>query len=251
MSRGPDQRSAERQSEERFVRSADPSLTPEANRLLSDELRAVLGRDRVRVPVDAPRREDDAHGRFAPALANLVSSRQIVLVSLLVALVVGAIATLATGSWWGLVGALAVHAVATLLAATGAIRLSTQLEHVSPTVAAKLEEEGVADPDAVFGDLVETYAGGGPGAPTAQTLSGGDDDRQAARPADDPAGAAVEQRTTMTPSSEVTDPAGAGAGAGPGAGRGPTRGRLTVLAAAVVVGVVAFMVLMGVVAGLI
>jgi len=163
VSRAPQERHAdEQQQEERFVRSADPSLTPEANRLLTEELREVVGRDRVRVPAGAPRREDDAHGRFPPPLANLVSSRQIILVTLLVALVVGAIATLVTGSWWGLVAALGVHALGTLAAAAGAFQLARQQEHVSPNLAAKLEEEGVADPDAVLTELADEYGRGAP-----------------------------------------------------------------------------------------
>lgn len=159
MTRAPQQRNADEQREERFVRSADPSLSPEANRLLTEELREAVGRDRARVPADAPHREEAAHGRFPPALANLVSGRQLVLVTLLVALVVGAIATLVTGSWWGLIAALAVHAVGTLLAAAGALQLARQQEHVSPNLAAKLEEEGVADPDAKLTELVEEYGG--------------------------------------------------------------------------------------------
>lgn len=61
---------------------------------------------------------------------------------------------LLTHSWWALVAACAVHATGTLLAAGGAFELMMRGEHVSPEVAAQLEEEGVADPDRVLTELV-------------------------------------------------------------------------------------------------
>ncbi len=38
------------ETERRFVRSEDPELTPEANRLLTEDLREVVGRDEVEGP---------------------------------------------------------------------------------------------------------------------------------------------------------------------------------------------------------
>lgn len=243
------------ETEERFVRSDDPNLTPEANRLLTQEAREAVGRERVRVPAGREPRPQPAGPRRSPLAANLIANRQVMLVTLLVALVVGGIVTLVTDSWWALVAALALHAVGTLLAAGGAIQISTQTEHVSPSVAARLEEEGVSDPDRLLTDLVESF-GPEPEAesPTAEALSGGAADDHTARPADQPARAAAQQRTTMTPSSAPSEPAGAGeqlGGADLGAGDGaPTAKRLIPIAALVVAGVVVFMVLMGVVSGL-
>jgi hypothetical protein len=46
----------------REVRSDDPSLSPEANRLPTEELREVVGTDRVRVPRGTPRQSERSHG---------------------------------------------------------------------------------------------------------------------------------------------------------------------------------------------
>ena len=66
------------------------------------------------------------------------------------ALVVATIAALATGSVWALFLALAVHFAVTAVVATRALRLLTQVEKQDPTTVARLQQEGVADPE---GDL--------------------------------------------------------------------------------------------------
>jgi hypothetical protein len=48
--------------EVREVRSDDPSLSQEANRLLTEELREAVGADRVRVPRGTPRKSERSHG---------------------------------------------------------------------------------------------------------------------------------------------------------------------------------------------
>ncbi len=77
----------------------------------------------------------------------------------LAGLVIGAIVGLATGSGWALVVALLVDACATAIVAFGAILLATEVEHVSPSRAARLEREGVRDPDEKLTELVQQYAG--------------------------------------------------------------------------------------------
>jgi hypothetical protein len=90
-----------------------------------------------------------------------------------------------------------------------ALQLTTQVEHVAPAVAARLEEEGVADPDRVLTDLVESHADDEERRGTAQIVSGGANELTA-RPEDDPARATAEQRTAMTPTGRVSSPAGQG-----------------------------------------
>jgi hypothetical protein len=80
-------------------------------------------------------------------------------VTFLTMVVVGAVVSLATGSWWALIAALGVHALGTLLVAVGAIQLTTEVEHASPQVAARLEAEGVRDADKLLSELVEEFAG--------------------------------------------------------------------------------------------
>jgi hypothetical protein len=148
----------EHQAERREVRSQDPSLTPEANRVLTEELRQVVGRDVVEVPADRPRHERARHGARPGPLVDLTANRLLIGITFLAALVVGAVISLATGSWWFLLLALAVHAITTLIVVGLVLRMTTQTEHLSPGAAARLEDEGVGDPDAVFSDLVHEFA---------------------------------------------------------------------------------------------
>ncbi len=149
---------ADRELERRIVQSADPALSAEANRLLTAEMRRIVGRDEVEVPVGTPHRERGRHAGHSLYSATLVGNRLVIIVTFLTAVVVGAIVSLATRSWWALIVALAVHAVGTLLVGAGAIQLTTEVEHASPQVAARLEAEGVRDPDKLLTELVQEYA---------------------------------------------------------------------------------------------
>ena len=118
-----------------------------------------------------------------------MSMRPLFIVTLLAALTVGAVIGLSTGSWWALVVAAGVHALGTMVVASGAIQLTTQIEHASPQTTARLEEEGVADPDRVLSDLVEEYTGEAESSPAAGVISAGDSGSQAP----------AAQRRAMTP----------------------------------------------------
>lgn len=152
------ERRTERRTERREVRSQDPSLTPEANRILTEEVQAVVGRETVEVPADRPRRDRARHGERPGLVVGLVANRLAIGITFLGALVVGAVVSLATGSWWFLLLALAVHAVATLLVVGLVLQMTRQTEHLSPSASARLEDEGVGDPDAVLSELVEEFA---------------------------------------------------------------------------------------------
>jgi hypothetical protein len=189
-------------TERRAVRSEDPSLSPEANRLLTEELRDAVGRDTVEVPVGTPRRATERRGGgHSPVVATISSHRQLFVVSLLAALVVGAIVAFTTGAWWAVVVALGLHALGTMLTATAAVQLTTEVEHVAPETAARLEEEGVADPDRVLTELVEDFAAAEHAGGAPEVISSGNNERTV-HAGDDPARATVEQRTAMTPQSE-------------------------------------------------
>jgi hypothetical protein len=150
----------------------------------------------------------------------------LVVVTFAAALVVGAIIVIATRCWC-------------------AIRMTTITEHVAPATAARLQAEGVRDPDRRLTELVER-AHGESERGLRETLSNRYDD-QAAAPEDDPARVTVEQETTMTPASRPGRAPGVGAGA-EGAS-GPPAARTLVAWRAAVVAVVAFMVVVGFVVG--
>lgn len=197
------------ETERRFVRSEDPQLTPEANRLLTEELREVVGRDEVEVPRDTPHRAQEAHATHSPLAGTLVSNRPLIIVTLLAAVVVGGIISLATGYYVAVLLAVGLHALATLLVAAGAIQLTTQVEHVAPETAARLEQEGVADPDRVLTELAEEFAGATEAGGVPEVIGSGHNE-QTTTAQDNPARNMLEQRTAMTPQSGTGQAAGEG-----------------------------------------
>ncbi len=142
-------------------------------------------------------------------MATLAANRLVLVISLVVLITIGIVVSLTTGSWWALVIALAIHAIGTLGAATAAIQLSTEVEHVGPTTAALLEDEGVGDADQILSELVEDFAGATEAHGVAEVISTGNNEN-AADPDRERAQATVEQRTAMTPSSRGSSPAGSG-----------------------------------------
>jgi len=170
-------------TEARFVRSDDPQLSAEANAALTDEARRAVGADRVCMAAGSADPAERSRAGRSAAMATAVSLRPVFIVTLLAGLTIGAIISLATGSWWALIAAAAVHATGTMVVASGAIQLTTQTEHASPQTTALLEQEGVADPDRVLSDLVEEYTGPADSSPTGGVVSAGD--TASAAPADE------------------------------------------------------------------
>jgi hypothetical protein len=195
--------------EVREVRSDDPSLSQEANRLLTEELREAVGADRVRVPRGTPRKSERSHGGRGGLATELAANRILLAVTFLVMLVLGVVVALATGAWWAVVAACIVHAAGAFAVLTILGSAATQTEHVDPAVAARLADEGVPDPDAQLTDLVEEFAGASGDHGPAELVTTGANE-QTADPAHNPASAAVQQRTVQTPAGGPTAPAGTG-----------------------------------------
>src|SRR4051794_19429358 len=193
----PPARSDRRKFVREDVRVDDAELSPEANRLLTEELQDALGTDQVELPADRAR---VAHalpsGDVRGVRAVIGENRMLVAVVFVALLVVGAIISLATGSWWAVVAACAVHAAGTLVVATIVLRATTAVEHAAPETAARLQEEGVGDPDQALSDLVKQFTPDG-------DARGVDH-----RPGEDQARAAGEQAGAGTPSTTPTEPAG-------------------------------------------
>lgn len=143
--------------EQRAVRSEDPSLSPEANRILTEELRRRIGSDVVVVPADRPHAEQASHGG-RPALVRVVEENMIAFtLGFFAAIVFGAVVSLMTGSWWLLGVAVLVDVLGTVVVTAVMVGLAGETEHLPPEVTARLEDEGVGDPDRVFTALVEEY----------------------------------------------------------------------------------------------
>jgi len=188
------------------VRSEDPSLSPEANLMLTHELQAIVGAPEVTVPEGTLERRIARHGDHAPITAVIANNRPIILVTFVTALVVGAIIALTTNQFWALLLALGVHVCCTMAVIFGIVQLATETEHVSPEVYARLELEGVIDPDRMLSELIEDFSGTTTARGAVEVFTGGHNQQTRS----DPAGRAVEQRTVLTPSSVPARPAGSG-----------------------------------------
>jgi hypothetical protein len=147
-------------TERRLVRSSDPSLSPEANRLLTGELRAIVGRDEVDVPVGRADPAGAAHGGHAVVVADVIASRLGAVFTALAAICVVAVIALVWNTVAILVVALVVLVAATLLALRSLFGLMRETEHPDPETAALLEEQGVGDPDRLLQDLADEFRDG-------------------------------------------------------------------------------------------
>ncbi|MEA2282178.1 MAG: hypothetical protein QOK21_2785 [Solirubrobacteraceae bacterium] len=223
---------------EREVRAEDPRLSATANQLLTEELQDAIGQDRVTLPAD--RAEDAGRVRAAghrTLVGQLSVNRMLIGITLAMLIVVGVIVALATDNWWAVVAAVAVHAVGTFLVLSLTLQLSSEVEHVAPSTAAKLADEGVADPDRALSDLIEQYGPSDEAHGAAEVVSGGGNSVSAS-PDEDPRRSAVEQRSAITP---------AGTPVGPSSDRGaPAILPIIAVAASVIVGLVAAIALGGI-----
>jgi hypothetical protein len=204
-----DMASDETHRTERSVRSEDPSLTPEANALVTGELQDAVGHDRVEVAVGTADHRADLRGTHSPLLAPFVELRLPLLVLLLLGALTLGVVGIAAGGAWVVVGVF----VALLLGLSAVIglvgRMVAEQEHLSPETEVALEDQGVANPDHTFNELVQEFSPDEEDRDAHDVATPGDNERDT-RAEDDPAQATSEQRTAMTPSSEPTTPVGPG-----------------------------------------
>lgn len=145
--------------DERDVVVRDPGLSPEANRALTDEVREVVGSERVPA-ADAGDGPATLPGRTQKTfVAAIAQNRLVIALGLFVVLLLAVIFALATGSWLVVGAAVFLHALVTVAWAFIFIRLASEPEHASASTAAALEDEGVADPDAQVEELARGFQG--------------------------------------------------------------------------------------------
>jgi hypothetical protein len=196
-----------RNAETRAVEVAEPQLSPETNARLTQEVRDVVGTDRVEVPRERPH---PSRGEGVPRrgiLAYLGVQRPMVLGSFAGALVVGAIIALITRTWWVLPLAAGVHALATMTIVAIIIRMTTTIEHPSPELAATLSAEGIRNPDELFSRLIDEFSpeNRADRADIASPANERDVEADAA-----PGRATVEQSTALSPNAGPSRPARGG-----------------------------------------
>jgi hypothetical protein len=207
----PDVHARPSRLEEREVKVEDPALSPEARRRLTEELRAVVGSNRVLVPADRPTTVPEGHRTQARPrlLAVLTPHRLLLALTFLAFLTIGAILTLITRRWWLLPLAAGIHALGTMTVAALAIRYTTATEHPSPSTVALLEEEGIPDPEEYFSQLVAGLTGEPRRRGVAEVITPGANERTVDA-SEDPVRAAVEQQSSITPTGGPSPSGGEG-----------------------------------------
>ncbi len=168
----------------------------------------MVGTDRVEVPADRPHATRGEHPQqHGPSARFELGWFQVLRMSAIV-LTFAAIIALITNDWWVLALAAGVHALGTMTVGLTIVRVTTTSERPSPTVAAAMAEEGVRNPDEHFSRMVEEFRDE-PEHGASEVIAPDFNERRA--PADtDTAAAAAEQSSAMTPTSQPSQPGGAG-----------------------------------------
>lgn len=168
-------------------------------RIMENELEDALG-----APVDDEVARDAAE-QSAPTLGSMLSSSKLLVgITFAVVVMVGAMLSLALDSWLLLPVLTLVHAVVTFLVVTVALRLTTQVDKPDPSTVARLEAEGMDDPEKQLNESIRKVATdeGDEKGPVQQVLT--DNAEETPDPNEDPAKAAARQQIASTPSSEPT-----------------------------------------------
>jgi hypothetical protein len=164
-------------------------MSGDTEQTMREELEDALGE---------PVSDDEARAalaRPAPSLAHWVREQQLLLaITTGAAVVVGAIAALALGSWLFLVLALAVHGLMTLLVGYVVLRVTTEVEKPGPLTVARLQAAGVDDPEARLNRAIQAHVGGD-----------GDRVREAFAVDAEDRGGAADQQLSNTPASGETE----------------------------------------------
>jgi hypothetical protein len=149
----------ERSQQER-ARRHERQSRDEARDMLRGELREVVGEEGAERAERKGALDQAIDGRSKTVVGVLSESREVLAITFFLALIVGALIALITGTWWFLIVALVLHAIGTLVVVGTAFTLATRGESPDPRTAAALEARGVRDPDAALERGVEAATDG-------------------------------------------------------------------------------------------
>jgi Flp pilus assembly protein TadB len=149
--------SKEKKTATRRVDSHDPSLTPEANRLVTRELREIVGSATVEVPGDRHDSAGDRHATHKAFMADVINARLALLITALVLLITLGVAAISGGGVIVLIVVVLAMLAAVVALVVMTTRMAREVEHVAPETAAALQEQGVGDPDRLLTDLVAEF----------------------------------------------------------------------------------------------
>ena len=143
----------DRKDGDKLVVTENPNYTDRANELIAREMQEATGASRVETrPPEPGERLHRKHGDSTSALWN---SRILVGITLVILVIVGAIASLASGEWWLLPLAIGLTVLGWVVFLSMFAVTTGAVEEPDPSRAAALEEEGVLDP---AGELNERLA---------------------------------------------------------------------------------------------
>ena len=184
--------------EQRTVEVNDPKLSADANRRLTEAVREVVGSDHVLVPADRPHVSQGERSR-ATLQQRMTSTMAMGIGAIAVAVCVGlVIVTALSGNWFLTAVTFVVLAIALAAVTMSIMGLASTTEYPDPGLAALLSEQGMRDPEVHFSALVQEFT------PAA------DDEHRSTSVEDDPALAAAEQESAVTPSGGPSTPVGPG-----------------------------------------
>jgi hypothetical protein len=124
------------------------------------EMRREL-QDAVGGEVDAETADRALAGPPRSRFAAVISANQLLIaITLVSAVVVGVVLSLALNSWIFLVVAVVVHGLGTLSVTALSVWLATSGEKPDPRTVARLEEQGVTDPEQALNDAVQNVRRG-------------------------------------------------------------------------------------------
>ena len=184
--------------EERKVEVNDPSLSPEANALMTRAVRDIIGLDVVEVPANRPRPSlgerprGNLFTRATPTTAMTVGM-------IAVGAGVGMIVSMIDHRWWTTGVAFLVLLVALGFVTMTIIGLASTTSYSDPNTAAALSELGVLDAEPRLSEIVREFS-----APY-------ESDGHRTTPVEDaPAAAEAEQAEAITPSGGPSEAVGPG-----------------------------------------
>jgi uncharacterized integral membrane protein len=188
----------------RDVEVADPELSDAANRRLTEQVQEVVGTDKVRVPTGRPHPSQGERPDNVGLLASVWSTNKfILLIITMVFIVIGAIVSVTTGSWYFMAAAVIVDALGVTLVGGLVLRMTSIRERPDPSTVAMLEEEGVRNPEEHFSNVVAEFT-------PEHREDGTDSDQRSVAVEDDPLQAAAEQESSMTATGGRSRPVGPG-----------------------------------------
>jgi hypothetical protein len=183
--------------EERTVEVDDPSLSPEANALMTRAVREIIGADSVRVPADRPHPSRGERPRGNP-FERVTATMAMALGMVAVGACVGLIVSMTDHRWWTTGIAFLVLVVALAAVTLTIVGLASTTAYADPNTAAALSELGVSDFEPRLSEIVREF-----------TPVDDSEDRTVSVE-DHPAAAEAEQQEAVTPSGGPSEAVGPG-----------------------------------------